>query len=95
MSRFSETPTLMTCPTWSIARYRQTHRPATFTYVSSANQRSPGACRHGRAASIDNGVKRCTHRKTVTWSTVIPRSASSSFTSRQESPSAGTIAPPP
>jgi hypothetical protein len=40
-------------------------------------------------------VKRCTHRKTVTWSTVIPRSASSSFTSRQESPSAGTIAPPP
>jgi hypothetical protein len=30
------------------------------------NQRSPGACRHGRAASINNGAQRCTHRKTVT-----------------------------
>src|SRR4051794_4979669 len=35
--------------------------------VSSTNQQSPGACRHGLAASINNGVKCCTHRKIVTW----------------------------
>jgi hypothetical protein len=28
---------------------------------------APGVCRHGRATSINNGVKRCTHRYTVTW----------------------------
>lgn len=43
--------------------------PATFTYVSSANQRSPGRCRQGRAASISSGVNRCTHR----WSRGPPR----------------------
>src|SRR6185312_11305647 len=52
---------------WSIARYRYTHRPLTLTYVSSTNQRSPGACRQGRAASISSGVNRCTQRYTVTW----------------------------
>ncbi len=30
--------------------------------LSSTNQRSPAACRQGRAASISNGVNRCTHR---------------------------------
>jgi hypothetical protein len=28
--------------------------------------RSPGACRQGRAASISSGVNRCTHRYTLT-----------------------------
>jgi len=46
-SRCSETSTSMTWPNWSIARYRYTHRPATFTYVSSTNQRSPAARRQG------------------------------------------------
>jgi hypothetical protein len=36
--------------------------PAIFRYVSSTNQRSPGACRQGRAASISSGVNRSTHR---------------------------------
>lgn len=31
--------------------------------------RSPGACRQSLAASARSGVKRCTQRKTVTWST--------------------------
>src|SRR5918997_2180823 len=48
-------------------------RSATLIYVSSTNHRSPGACRHGRAASISSGVNRCTHRYTLTWSTVMPR----------------------
>ncbi len=47
---------------WSIARYRYIHRPAIFTYVSSTNHRSPGACRQGRAASISSGANRCTQR---------------------------------
>ncbi len=29
-SRFSETNTSMTCPNWSLARYKYTHRPAIF-----------------------------------------------------------------
>ena len=33
-----------------------------FTYVSSTCQRSPTACRQGRAASASSGVKRSTHR---------------------------------
>jgi hypothetical protein len=37
-------------------------RPATLTYVSSTNHRSPGACRQGRAASTSSGVNRCTQR---------------------------------
>jgi hypothetical protein len=41
---------MMTWPYWSTARYRYRHRPATLTYVSSTNQRSPIACRSGRAA---------------------------------------------
>ncbi len=65
-SRFGEISTSMTWPYLLIARYRYTHRPATFRYVSSTNQRSPGTCRHDRAASINNGVNRCTHRKIVT-----------------------------
>jgi hypothetical protein len=32
------------------------------------------AWRDGRAASMSSGVKRCTHRYTVTWSTSTPRS---------------------
>src|SRR5712691_6103925 len=44
------------------------------------------AWRHGRAAPTSSGVKRCTHRYTVTWSTSIPRSASSSSTSRYDKP---------
>jgi hypothetical protein len=52
----------MTCPCWSIARYRYTHRPATFKYVSSTNQRSPATCRLGQAASINSGVNGCTPR---------------------------------
>jgi hypothetical protein len=39
----------------------------------------------GRAASISSGVNRCTHRNTVTWSTLMPRSASSSSTSLYDS----------
>jgi hypothetical protein len=39
----------------------------------------------GTAAGL-SGVNRCTHRQTVTWSTVTPRSASSSSTSRQDRP---------
>jgi hypothetical protein len=35
-----------------------------------------------RAASMNSGVNCCTHRYTVTWSTVTPRSAISSSTSR-------------
>jgi hypothetical protein len=42
----------------------------------------------GRAASMSSGVNRCTHRKTVTWSTSMPRSASNSSTSLYESRSA-------
>jgi FAD/FMN-containing dehydrogenase len=37
--------TSMTWPCWSMARYKYAHRPATLTHVSSANHRSPGACR--------------------------------------------------
>jgi Homeodomain-like domain len=33
-------------------------RPGTFTYVSSANHRSPGARRHRRAVSMNSGVNR-------------------------------------
>ena len=55
----------MTWPNWSIARYKYVPRPATFTYVSSANHRSPGAWRHSQAASISNGVTRCTHLHTL------------------------------
>lgn len=47
---------------------------------------SIGTCRQGRATSISGGVNRCTHRNTVTWSTMMPRSASSSSMSRLNSP---------
>jgi hypothetical protein len=39
----------------------------------------------GTAAGL-SGVNRCTHRQTVTWSTVTPCLASSSSTSRQDRP---------
>ena len=39
----------------------RSHRASRRT-VSSTNQRSPGACRRGRAASTSSGVKCCTHR---------------------------------
>jgi hypothetical protein len=39
--------------------------PATFTEVSSTNQRPPTGCRPGRAAA-SRGVKRCTQRHRVT-----------------------------
>ncbi len=39
-SRLVDSQTSMTCPNWSIARYRYVHRPLTLTYVSSTNQRS-------------------------------------------------------
>jgi hypothetical protein len=40
-----------------------------------------------RAGGVgEQGVNRCTHRYTVTWSTSTPRSASSSSMSRQERP---------
>jgi hypothetical protein len=45
--------------------------------VSSTHQRFPTRCRHGRAASASNGVNRCTHRKMLTWSTLMPRWAKS------------------
>jgi hypothetical protein len=61
-SRFGATRTSMTWPYWSIAQYIYTHRPATFTYVSSTNHRFPTTCRQGRAASISSGVNRCTQR---------------------------------
>jgi hypothetical protein len=41
---------------------RQAHLPATFTYVSSTYQRSPGAWWHGLAASMNSRLKRWTHR---------------------------------
>jgi hypothetical protein len=62
LSRREESYTSMTWPNWSTARYRYRHRPATFTYVSSTNQRSPTARRHGRAASASSGANRWTHR---------------------------------
>jgi hypothetical protein len=65
---------------------RKRLRPATFTYVSSTNQRSPTVCRDGQAASTRSGVTRCTQRYKVTWSTSIPRSARSSSTSRYDRP---------
>jgi hypothetical protein len=37
----------MTCPCWSIARYRYVQRPEPFTYVSSTNHLSPRAWRQG------------------------------------------------
>jgi hypothetical protein len=40
--------------------------PATLTYVSSTNHRSPTACRRASAASMNSGVKVCTHLYTVT-----------------------------
>jgi hypothetical protein len=59
------------------------HVPATFRYATPpANHRPPGAWRQGRAASMNSRVNRCTHRYTLTWSTVMPRSASNSSTSR-------------
>jgi hypothetical protein len=61
-SRRWDSSTSMTWPCWSIARYKYVHRPATLTYVSSANHRSPGTWRHGRAASMNSGVNRCTQR---------------------------------
>jgi hypothetical protein len=54
MERFSDTSTSMTCPYWSITRDRYLHPPASFTDVSSTNQRSPAACRHGLATSISS-----------------------------------------
>lgn len=57
-----DTSMSMTWLYWSMARYSQTHRPATFTDVSSMNKRSPGTRRRGRAASISSGANRCTHR---------------------------------
>jgi hypothetical protein len=60
--------------------------PGNLSYVSSTDQRSPTACRQGRAASASSGVNRSTHRYTVTWSTSTPRSVSSSSTSRYDSP---------
>ena len=50
--------------------------------LPTTTHRPPTACRHGRAASANSGANRCTHRYTVTWSTAMPRSASSSSTSR-------------
>jgi hypothetical protein len=64
------------------ARYTYRQTPFTLTYVSSTNHLSPGACRQNLAASASSGVKRCTHRKIVTWSTSTPRSISNSSTSR-------------
>src|ERR1019366_7449868 len=40
---------------WPAARYRYARWPDTFTYVSPASHRSPGAWRHGRAASMNSG----------------------------------------
>jgi hypothetical protein len=42
------------------------HQSSDFRYVSSTNQRSPATCRLGRAASINSGVNRSTHRYIVT-----------------------------
>jgi hypothetical protein len=39
----------------------RSHRASRRT-VSSTNHRSPGKCRHGRAASMNSGVNRCTQR---------------------------------
>ena len=44
---------------------------------NAAGGKVPGTCRPGRAASINNGVNRCAPRNAVTWSIVMPRSASS------------------
>ncbi len=82
LSRRVDANTSMTCPNWSTARYRYTHRPATRTQVSSTCQRSPTRYRPNRAASTNSGAKRRTHRWIVTWSTSMPRSASNSSTSR-------------
>ncbi len=58
-------------PCGSTTRYTYRQQLATFTYVSSTSRRSPTAWRHGRAAPMSTGVKRCTHRYRVTWSTSI------------------------
>ena len=55
-SRFGEASTSKTWRYWSMARYSYTHRLATFTCVSSTNQRSPAACR--QAATIVEFVER-------------------------------------
>ena len=54
-----------------------------------------GAWRHSQAASVNPGVNRCTHRQTVTPSTVLPRPASSSPHRDRTGRSAGTSAPRP
>jgi hypothetical protein len=61
-SRLTGSRTSMTCPCRSIARYRYVQRPNTFTYVASTNHLSPRAWRQGLAASMNSGVKRCTHQ---------------------------------
>ena len=94
ISRRADTRMSITWPCSSTARYTCRHAPATFTYVSSTNQRTPAVCRHGPAASTARRVKCWTRRYSVTWSTSIPRSASSSSTSRCDSRSADTIGRP-
>src|SRR6266545_4058433 len=81
-----ERNTSMTWPNSSMARNRYRQVPSTLTYVSSTCQRSPTTCCRARAASANSSTNRWTHRYTVTWSTLTPRSARSSSTSRYERP---------
>ena len=52
----------MTCPFWSIARYKYTQRPATFSYGRVHEPAIPGDV-SARPSGVDQlGVNRCTHR---------------------------------
>ena len=52
----------MTCPCWSIARYRYTQRPATFRYGLVDEPAVPGDVPAGPGGVDQLGVNRCTHR---------------------------------
>jgi hypothetical protein len=85
-SRRADTRTSMTWPWSSTARYTYRH---TYQRLSrTSRQRTSGhrLCRHGPAASMVRGVKCWTQRYSVTWSSSMPRSASSSSRSRYDSP---------
>ena len=71
-----------TSPSSSTARQSQNCRPAIATAISSRCQRDVGRGRRRRSSRANTGPNFKTHRRTVSWETSRPRSASRSSTSR-------------